>query len=124
MSTLTGEQITRARHEKKRYLLSVLLMVCANGFNMLLKALHSNNQTVQTVAGLCGVAALAYGVVMTWRLCRSINIGIKSTVVATVLAPFFFLFELVVLLRIYAKRTGLGLTFMMGDKDPQQSIAG
>ena len=116
MPALTQEQITRARVEKKRYLLSMLLIVCANGINVLVRPVDPGNGTIHVGAPLLALVAIAFGMVTTWRLCRSINIGVVPTVITVLLAPFIFIIELVILLRIYAKRTGVGLTFIMGDK--------
>ena len=123
MPALTQEQTTRARLEKKRYLLSVLLLVCVNGINVLLGAFYVSNAIVSDIVDASWVAALGFGMVTTWRFCRSMNIGIAATGLAMLLAPFCFIIEVVVLLRVYARRTGLSVTFFMRDKEPQQSKA-
>ena len=76
------------------------------------------SQALHTLATVVSRGALIYGMVTTWRLCRSLAISAPVAVLVTVLAPFSFIIETIVLLRVYAKRTGLKLTFMMHDKEP------
>ena len=123
MPMLDPEQITRARLEKRRYLLSLLLIVCANGFHVMVRNTHLTSPAALTTDRVCSIAALAIGMITTWRLCRAIRIGIGWTAVVTLLSPVSFVIEMIVLFRIYAKRTGLRLTFLMGDRDPELSKA-
>jgi len=121
--TMNAEQIARARQEKKQYLLSVLLMLVANACMLLVDSALPNQQTASILSRAFGFATLGFGMIMTWRLCRAIGIGTGGTLLATVLAPFVIIIEMVILLRIYSKRTGLGLTFMMGDREQARRAA-
>ena len=123
MSTLTAEQIARARQAKKRYLLSLLLVVTSGLMNALVAVFKLSDSPVDTMVTWCQLAALVFAMITTWQLCRAIRIGVVATVLVTLVSPVAFIIEFIVLLRLYAKRTGLGLTFMMGDKEPRQSLA-
>jgi hypothetical protein len=123
MPTLSPEQIAHARHVKKRYLLGLLLMVCANGFSAFTGAFHIRNPLVELAAALTAVAALAYGMLMTWRLCRALSVGVVASALTTLLAPLSFIIEAIVLLRLYGRRTGLGVGFLMNDREPPKSLA-
>ena len=95
-------------------MISFLLLACAVG--LLVLGLQTG-----VVPGPVGqwlyYAALLWALLTTWHLCRAINIRIGWTLIATALTPFFGIFVLVVLVRVYAKRTGTRLTLLMGDRE-------
>ena len=73
---------------------------------------------VSILSFIIGLAIVIYVVVQTWRLSRSIGIGKAISVINTIFSPVFFFIQAIFLLRIYSRRTGIGLTFMMGDRMP------
>ena len=118
MISLSEEQIISAKKEKKRYLLSLLMILLIQIAAKLVTAYHIENNFLKLILVLISIGAVVFAAVITWRFCRSIGIGITMTVLNTLTSPIFFIIQLIVLLRIYAKRTGIGLTFLMGDKVP------
>ena len=114
---LTAEQVAHAQLAKKRYLISFLVVVCANGA-FSLASVYRLFPLVPVAKWVSYAAFLAFAVT-TWRLCRAIGIGAVWALIATALSPVFGIFELVVLLRVYARRTGIKLTFLLGDQEPK-----
>jgi len=105
------QQIVRAREAKRVYLLALL-------FNVIVGAalrLSGHHFALTIVAYAC----LTFSVAVTWRFCRSIGFGKATSAINAALCPFIFIFQLVVLLRMYAKRTGVRLTFLMGERLPR-----
>jgi hypothetical protein len=118
---MTPEQMAHAKREKKRYLISFLLLVCACG--VLSLSMVYGQPGIVPAARLIYYATGLWVAVATWRLCRAIGIGITWALIATLLAPFVGIFELIILLRVYARRTGIKLSFLMGDRDPEGAAA-
>jgi len=104
------QQIERARQAKRMYLLALLFNVIVGG------ALRFSSDNV--VLNFLALGCLIFSVVVTWRFCRSIGIGKAASAINAVVSPFIFILQLIVLLRMYAKRTGVRLTFLMGDRMP------
>ena len=105
------QQIVRARQAKRTYLLAAL-------FNVIVGAafrLSGDHFLLTIVAYGC----LIFSVAVTWRFCRSIGFGKVASAINAAVSPFIFIFQLVVLLRMYAKRTGVRLTFLLGDRLPR-----
>ena len=121
MAPLTPEQIACAKRERKRYLVSFLAFACAAG--LLILSMLYRQPGIMPVARWTYQGTALWVAVTTWRLCRSVGVGIVWTLIATVLAPLFGILELIVLLRVYATRTGLKLTFAMGDKKSEDAAA-
>ena len=105
------QQIERARQAKRMYLLSLLFNVIVGA------ALRFSDDNI--VLNLAALGCVIFSVVVTWRFCRSIRIGKAASAINAALSPFIFIFQLIVLLRMYAKRTGVRLTFLMGDRLPK-----
>jgi hypothetical protein len=107
-------QIERARQSRKIYLITFLINVIA-GIGL---RLTPSPAPVALVVGLGLAVALT---IVTWRFCRALGIGTAWSATNAVLSPFISLFQLVVLLRIYAKRTRTGMTFVMGERVPSRT---
>ena len=119
MIALTPEQVARARREKSRYMISILMILCVLG----LMILGGRAGAVPAVVfWWIRRVVILWLAISTWRLCRAIGLGIIWTAIATALSPFLGLFESVVLLRVYASRTGVKLT-LLGEKDPEKAAA-
>lgn len=114
---MTSEEIAQAQVEKRRYLLSFLLMVLSRGLGVLTE---NTSDGLQFLASVASPGTMIFGLVMTWRFARSIKVGIPMAVVNTIAASIFFIIPLVVLIRIYSKRTGIRLSFLAGDKPPEE----
>jgi len=123
MPSMTPEQIARARRSKKIYLISFLVALCANGLNLLAGNVQQDHPALFLASLALAMATAVFFVFATWGLCRSIQIGIAPTLAFCVLSPILFIVALVVLNRLYAKRTGLKLTMFMGDKEPRSKAA-
>jgi len=117
---LTPEQVAHAQLTKKGYLISVLVMAVLNGIYVLVGT--PGHGLPRTAFGAVYVSATGAFLVMTWRICRAIQMSRAATVLATVLAPFTFLFEVAVLLRIYSRRTGPGPALRIDDKVAHQPV--
>jgi hypothetical protein len=111
------QQIERARQGKRLFLWSVLTTLIV-GLVSLVSARIPGMSGAALVLRICNMIFVG---VATWRFCRSIGIGTAYSVVNVLLSPFVLIIQLVVLLRIYAKRTGVRLTFLMGDRLPSAS---
>ena len=105
------QQIERARKAKGMYLLAALVNVIVGA------ALRFSDGNM--ALSFLGLGCMLFSVVVTWRFCRSIQIGKLASAVNAALSPFIFIIQLIVLLRMYAKRTGVRLTFLMGDRAPR-----
>lgn len=106
-------QIKVARNEKRLFLLSVLFNVITG----LAFRLSGGNPLLVVGA----IAVMIFGCVATWRFARSIGISKGWSAVNLALSPFICIVQLIVLLRMYSRRTGIGLTFFMGDRLPSQA---
>jgi hypothetical protein len=111
---MDSQQIERARKAKRMYLLAAL-------FNLIVgAALRLTDGNI--ALSYLGLGCIIFSLVVTWRFCRSIQIGKLASAVNAALSPFIFIFQLIVLLRMYAKRTGVRLTFLMGDRAPRVPV--
>ena len=110
---MDAQEIKAARNEKRLFLLSVVFNVIA-GLALRLSGGHP-------LFAFGGIAVMVFGCVATWRFCRSIGIGKGWSTVNLALSPFICVLQMIVLLRMYSRRTGIGLTFFMGDRVPSQA---
>lgn len=123
MHGMTQEQIAKAQSAKKSYLQAILALVMISVLGFFLDRFVADNPTVSL--GYLGiwVGGLVFGLIATWRFCRAIQIGVLPAILITALAPVSFVIEYVILNRVYSKRTGMQLTFLLGDKPPGQARA-
>ncbi len=110
------EEIEKARKEKKKYLLGLPLSILGAGINTLPNKSISNWESIPLV--LFSIGSTIYIIIQTWKFSRSIGISKAMSVINALLSPIFFIFQLIFLLRIYSRKTGIGLTFFMRDKLP------
>ena len=107
-------QVESARHARKIYLLTFLINLIAG---IILRFTPSESPFQLLIGLTCAVSF----VVVTWRFCRALGIGTAWSAVNALFSPFIAILQLIVLLRIYAKRTRTGLTFLMGERVPSRT---
>ena len=105
---MDAQQVKVARQAKQIYLLSILFNVIAG---VAIRVTHGH-----PLFAVGTIAVMVFGCVATWRFCQAIGIGKAWSAINTALCPFTFLLQLIVLLRMYSKRTGIWLSFLGGDK--------
>lgn len=105
-------EIDRARKEKQFYLLPFFILV---GIRFL-KSILGTNENGHAIIGALTLGVALFTIVVTWRFARSIQVNKPAAAINAVLSPILYIFQLVVFLRLYSKRTGSSLTFLMGDK--------
>jgi hypothetical protein len=119
---MTDIEIGKAREEKKLYvkvLAAVLMVRCVTA---LLQAFVTGPWPATAILGLSSVLMLA-ALVVTWRFCRAIQMGETASAINALFSPFIFLIQSIFLLRSYARRTGITLTFLLGDRLPPKRMA-
>jgi hypothetical protein len=114
---MDAQQIERARQAKRLYLMAFLFTVVL-GSAIRVVYRFTDDVTMNLLLSALSLSIMVSVAVITWRFCRSIGIGRAYSAINAVLSPFIFLIQLVVLLRMYAKRTGVRLTFLLGDRSP------
>jgi hypothetical protein len=77
------QQVERARQAKRMYLLALLFNVVVGGC----LRFSPDNMALS----ILGLGWLIFSVVVTWRFCRSIQIGKAASAVNAVLSPFIFI---------------------------------
>jgi hypothetical protein len=105
-------QVESARRERRIYLLTFLFNVIAGII------LRVSEPPFQVVVGVISILSF---VVVTWRFCRALGIGTAWSAINALFSPLIAILQLIVLLRIYAKRTRTGLTFLMGERVPSRT---
>ena len=111
---MDATQVENARRARKIYLLTFLFNLIAG---IILRVLPSESPFQLPI----GVICLLSFVVVTWRFCRALGIGRAWSAINAVFSPFIALLQLIVFLRMYAKRTRTGLTFLMGERVPSRT---
>ena len=107
-------QVESARRERKIYLLTLL-------FNLIVGIILRFTPSESPFQFLVGIICLVSIVVATWRFCRALGIGTAWSAINALFSPFIAILQLIVLLRIYAKRTRTGMTFLMGERVPSRT---
>ena len=107
-------QIERARQARKIYLLTFLFNLIA-GFILRITPGGSPLQVIISILCILSI------VVATWRFCRALGVGAVWSAINALFSPLVALVQLIVFLRMYAKRTRTGLTFLMGEKAPSRT---
>ena len=118
---MNHDEIQKARIEKSRYLLSFLLILLSHALNMFVERRWPGNHFVQLVLSVVGTGCVIFSIVMTFRFTRALKIGMTWAIINSIFCPFVFIIQIIVLLRMYVKRTGTQLSFFMGDKISQDS---
>ncbi len=111
---MDSQQVESARRARTIYLVFFLINVLAG----IALRVTPNTALLQIPIGIVFAVGLS---IVTWRFCRAIGIGAAWSAINAVLSPIIALLQLVVLLRIYAKRTRTGLTFLMGERAPSRT---
>ncbi len=113
---MNNEQIFLARKKRALYLWVFLLSLLLNGYRIIVTAKHPTPDSVDAIVGLFSIGLLVFAMIATWQFCRAIQIGKLASFLNAIFSPVLFIFQLIVLLRMYARRTDTKLTFLMGEK--------
>jgi hypothetical protein len=118
---MTQAQIEKAQEEKRLYLATLLLTAGTRLLAMILQRTVGDSGPTTVLLVISG-ALLIVAIIVTWRFSRAIEIGRPMSTINAILCPVIFLVQIVFLLRIYSRRTGIPLTFLMGDRMPEPGM--
>ena len=119
---MTAEQIRNASEQKTLYLITFVVVLLVRIANLIANQVQGGDGIILFTEIVFSLGVLL-AIIQTWRFCRSIGIGHPMSVVNALLCPFIFLIQVVVLLRMYSRRTGVKLGFFLGDKLPERRAA-
>jgi len=114
---MNDEQLALAKKKRTLYLWVFLLTLLLNGYRIIIGAKHQVPDSMDAIVAIFSIGLVALVMIVTWQFCRAIQIGKFVSFLNAVFSPVLFIFQLIVLLRMYAKRTNTKLTFLMGEKN-------
>lgn len=115
---MTAEEIQAARKAKDLYLSAFGVRATLNLLSKLISEGYlESHGAVDMSLGVLALGALVFSMVAAWRFCRALKFS-KGWAAANVVFSVAILFQLIVLMRMYSKRTGTKLTFLLADGPP------
>lgn len=113
---LTPEQVALARVAKQRYLACILALLISNLLAVAVKLAAVQLSALGVVLSYVGVPLLIALVIFTWQFGRAMAMGIPAVIGTILVSILFWFIGTAILLRVYRKRTGIPISFLLADK--------
>ncbi len=118
---MTEEQIATAKREKKLYLTVFYATVIFWIFGLPLDHIFPDNKWTKYLELGLSLGLIPFQIVFTWRFSKAIQIRKPLVILNTFLSILFFIIQAYFLLRLYSKRSGIGISFLLSDRENSSS---